>query len=122
MAMSPRASMHFIDCIQTGGRKLRLRTFVGNLMARYRFWIHDKDRKGQPLDQNVLKTAEEIAPALTRYRQQEIDCESTSNDMLQSAVEAASKATRKNHIENPPGISHRYINGSSTNSWTASEN
>ena len=103
MAMSPRASIHFIDCIAVGGRKLRLRSFAGNLMARYRFWIHDKDRKGQPLDKNILRTAEEIAPALTRYRQQEIDCESTSNDMLQSAVEAASKATRNNHIENPPG-------------------
>ena len=103
MTLSPRASMHFIDCIAAGGRKLRLRSFIGNLMARYRFWIHDKDSKGQPLDKSVLKTAEEIAPALTRYRQQEIDCESTSNEMLQSAVEAASKATRKNHIENPPG-------------------
>ena len=72
-------------------------------MARYRFWIHDKDRKGRPLDEDILKTAESIAPTLTRYRSQEIDCESTSNDMLQSAVEAASLARRKNHIENPPG-------------------
>ena len=72
-------------------------------MARYRFWIHDKDRKGQPLDENILKTAEEIAPTLTRYRRQEIDCESTSNDILQSAVEAASKAKRRNHVDNPPG-------------------
>ena len=72
-------------------------------MARYSFWIHDRDGKGQPLDKNIIRAAQEIAPALTRYRQQEIDCESTSNDMLQSAVEAASKATRRNHIENPPG-------------------
>ena len=63
-------------------------------MARYRFWIHDKDRKGRRLDDDILKTAETLAPTLTRYRQQEIDCESTSNDMLQSAVEAASKAKR----------------------------
>jgi RNA polymerase sigma factor (sigma-70 family) len=77
--------------------------FCGSLMARYRFWIHDKDRKGRPLDESILKTAESIAPTLTRYRQQEIDCESTSNDMLQTAVEAASMAGRKNHIENPPG-------------------
>ena len=54
----------FIDCIQAGGRKLCLTTCVGSLMARYRFWIHDKDRKGQPLDENILKTAEEIAPTL----------------------------------------------------------
>jgi RNA polymerase sigma factor (sigma-70 family) len=71
-------------------------------MAPYRFWINDKDTKGQPLDEGLLKTAKEIAPTLTRYRQQEIDCESTSNEMLQSA-EAASKATRRNHIDNPPG-------------------
>ena len=72
-------------------------------MARYRSWIHDKDKKGQPLDEAMLKAAEEIGPSLTRYRQQEIDCESTSNVMLQSAVEAASKATRNTEIENPPG-------------------
>lgn len=72
-------------------------------MARYRFWINDKDTKGRPLDENLLQTAKEIAPTLTRYRQQEIDCESTSNEMLQSAVEAASKATRRNHIDNPHG-------------------
>ena len=73
------------------------------LMARYRFWFHDKDRKGQPLDQNVLKTAEEIAPVLTRYRYQEIDSESTCNDLLQEAVEAASQATRRNPIANLAG-------------------
>ena len=61
-------------------------------MARYRFWFNDKDRNGQPLDKNVLKTAEEIAPVLTRYRYQEIDSESTCNDLLQEAVEAASNA------------------------------
>jgi RNA polymerase sigma factor (sigma-70 family) len=95
--------MLFIDCIHAGGRKLRPTTFVGILMTRYRFWIHDKDRKGQPLDENILQTAEELAPTLTRYRRDELDCESTSNDMLQSAVEAASKAKRSNHVENPPG-------------------
>ena len=72
-------------------------------MARYRFWIHDKDKKGQPLDENVVKAAEEIAPTLTRYRQQEIDCEATSNEMLQSAVEAASKGVRRNNIANLRG-------------------
>src|SRR3989442_3553159 len=102
MAMSLRASMLPIDCIQAGGRMFTRKT-CGSLMARYRFWIHDKARKGRPLDESILKTAESIAPTLTRYRQQEIDCESTSNDMLQSAVEAASMARRRNHIENPPG-------------------
>ena len=72
-------------------------------MARHRFWIYDKDRKGRPLDKKILKAAEKIAPTLTRYRHQELDSESTSNEMLQSAVEAASEATRRNRIENPPG-------------------
>ena len=73
------------------------------LMARYRFWFHDKDKNGQPLDKNVLKTAEEIAPILTRYRYQEIDSESACNDMMQEAVEAASRVTRRHAIANLPG-------------------
>ena len=72
-------------------------------MARYRFWFNDKDRDGQPLDKHVLDTAEKIAPVLSRYRHQEIDCESTCNDMLQEAVEAASRASRKNPIANLAG-------------------
>ena len=72
-------------------------------MGRYRFWVHDKDKTGQPLDDKFLKAADEIGTDLARYRHQEIDCESTSNAMLQSAVEAASKATRGTPIENPPG-------------------
>jgi RNA polymerase sigma factor (sigma-70 family) len=72
-------------------------------MARHRFWIHDKDKKGRPLDRKIVKAAEEIAPTLTRYRHREIDSESTSDEMLQSAVEAASDATRRNRVENPPG-------------------
>jgi RNA polymerase sigma factor (sigma-70 family) len=72
-------------------------------MARYRFWVHDRDRKGRPIDERMLKAADEIAPDLARYRQEEIDCESTSNSMLQSAVEAASQATHAAPIQNPPG-------------------
>jgi RNA polymerase sigma factor (sigma-70 family) len=72
-------------------------------MARYRFWFYDKDRDGQPLDENVLKTAEKIAPILSRYRYQEIDSESKCNDLLQQAVEAASHASRKNPIKNLAG-------------------
>src|SRR5215831_5185546 len=72
-----------------------------SLMARYRFWFHDRDKKGQLLDANILKAAEAIAPKLTRYRQNEIDGESAANDILQAAVEAASNATRRHGIENP---------------------
>jgi len=70
-------------------------------MFRYRFWIHKKDDKGRPLDESIVKAAEEIAPTLARYRQREIRCESTTNSMLQSAVEAASKANRGRPIDNP---------------------
>jgi RNA polymerase sigma factor (sigma-70 family) len=72
-------------------------------MARYTFWFHDRDKQGQPLNQNILKTAEEIAPLLSRYRKNEIDCESTANDILQDAIEAASNATRRRRIANPAG-------------------
>jgi len=72
-------------------------------MARYRFWIHDKDEEGRPLDEEIVKAAEEIAPTVTRYRQKEIRCESTTNRMLQDAVEAASKARHSRPIENPTG-------------------
>lgn len=72
-------------------------------MSRYRFWIHKRDDKGRPLDEKIVQAAEEIAPTLARYRQHEIRCESTTNEMLQSAVEAASKAKRMKPIDNPIG-------------------
>src|SRR5215831_4976760 len=72
-----------------------------SFMARYRFWFYDRDKKGQPLDPTILKAAEKIAPKLTRYRQKEIDGESTANDILQTAVEAASSAISRRSIENP---------------------
>lgn len=72
-------------------------------MGRYSFWIHDKDAKGRPLDQQIVKAAEEVTPALTRYRYKEIGCESMINTMLQAAVEAASKAVHKSPIMNPIG-------------------
>ena len=67
----------------------------------YRFWFHNKDDKGRPLDEQLLKAVEEIAPLLTRYRHEEIDCDSTANELLQSAIEAGSKAQRTKPIENP---------------------
>src|SRR5206468_837640 len=72
-------------------------------MGRYRFWIYDKDDKGRQLDREILKAAEEITPTLTRYRFQEIGCESMINTLLQSAVDAASKAVHRNPIMNPAG-------------------
>ena len=72
-------------------------------MLRYRFWIHSKDASGHPLDETILKAAEENILTLTRYREKEIGCESTINALLQSVVEAASKANRGRTIRNPAG-------------------
>ena len=74
-----------------------------NVMARYKFWFHDRDKNGQPLDEDILKAAEKVAPLLIRYRKDEIGCNSTANDILQEAVEAASHVTRKRPITNPAG-------------------
>jgi RNA polymerase sigma factor (sigma-70 family) len=72
-------------------------------MLSYRFWIHNEDGNGRPLDENILRAAEEAAPTLARYRAHEIRCESTINAMLQSAVEAASKAKHDRAVDNPIG-------------------
>jgi hypothetical protein len=48
-------------------------------------------------------SAKDIAPVVTRYRQKEIRCESTTNRLLQDAVEAASRARHSLPIENPTG-------------------
>ena len=82
-------------------------------MGRYQFWIYNKDDEGRPLDETIVKTAEDIRSTLIQYRQKEIDCDSTVNTMLQGAVEAASKASRKNKIRNPKGylvtVYHRLV-------------
>jgi RNA polymerase sigma factor (sigma-70 family) len=70
-------------------------------MRHYKFWFHDRDKRGQPLNESILKTAEKIAPLLTRYRMNEIDCVSTCNEILQEAVEAASHASQRNPIASP---------------------
>jgi DNA-directed RNA polymerase specialized sigma24 family protein len=67
----------------------------------YLFWFHNKDDEGRPLDETLIKAAEEIAPVLTRYRHDEVGCDSTANELLQSAIEAASRAKRTGPIENP---------------------
>ena len=84
-------------------------------MARYRFWFHDRDKDGKPINPDILEAAEEIAPTLARYREEEIDCESTSNDILQAAVEAASNATARTASRIRPDTSHQSIGASSTN-------
>jgi RNA polymerase sigma factor (sigma-70 family) len=70
-------------------------------MRHYKFWFHERDKRGQPINESILKSAEKIAPLLTRYRIYEIDCLSTCNEILQEAVEAASHASHRNPIANP---------------------
>jgi RNA polymerase sigma factor (sigma-70 family) len=72
-------------------------------MGSYSFWFYGKDDKGRPLDANILKAAEQIAPTLARYREHEVGCDSTINTLLQSAIEAASRAKRTKPIDNPIG-------------------
>ena len=43
-------------------------------MGRYRFWVHDKDKKGQPLDEKILNRTlslvlKALAPSETNARQ-----------------------------------------------------
>ena len=68
-------------------------------MPHYR--ICPKDANGDPLEEVILKTAEENIVMLTRYREREIGCESTIHGLLQSVVEAASRAYRRRKIRNP---------------------
>jgi hypothetical protein len=70
-------------------------------MHHYRFWIHSKDAAGRPLEDVILKAAEENTLTLTRYREKEIGCESMINALLQSVVEGASKAHQRRTIRNP---------------------
>jgi hypothetical protein len=70
-------------------------------MPDYRFWIYPKDTDGRPLQDVILQAAEENVMALTRYREKEIGCESMINALLQSVVEAASKAHRRRAIRHP---------------------
>jgi hypothetical protein len=72
-------------------------------MARYRFWLYKKDPKGRSIDEAILKIAEQIGPDLAPSGQKKVDCESTSNGMLQSALDGASQATQNATIENQPG-------------------
>ena len=72
-------------------------------MLRYRFWIHSKDADGRPLEDVILRAAEENILTLTRYREKEIGCESAINALLQAVVEAASRAHRRRTILNPSG-------------------
>jgi RNA polymerase sigma factor (sigma-70 family) len=100
-----RARAMSVASKQATGRFCRTSYFFSSgecLMARYRFWLYKKDRKGRPIDKTFLKIAEEIGPDLAPYGQKEVDGESASNGKLQSAVEAASQVTQNSTIENPP--------------------
>jgi RNA polymerase sigma factor (sigma-70 family) len=70
-------------------------------MRHYKFWFHDRDKRGQPIHESILTAAEKMALSLARYRIHEIDCLSTCNEILQKAIEAASHASHRTLITNP---------------------
>ena len=70
---------------------------------RYELWISDKDSEGRPLDQHFLKAAKAIGSGFFNYRQRELGCASLTNDLVEEAVEAASRAKRTEPIRNYAG-------------------
>jgi DNA-directed RNA polymerase specialized sigma24 family protein len=71
--------------------------------SRYTLWIADSDENGCPVDPKFISAAYDLAPRLFSYRQEEIGCESVTATLIQSSVNAASRAAPLVAIENPFG-------------------
>lgn len=71
--------------------------------SRYTLWIADRDEKGAAVDPAFIDAAYQLAPRLFSYRQEEIGCESVTATLIQSSVNAASRAARSSAVENPFG-------------------
>ena len=69
--------------------------------GRYSLWISDKDDDGTPLDPQFIEAAYVLAPSLFAYRRREIGCRSTTADLIQASVNAASRASHSEPIHNP---------------------
>jgi DNA-directed RNA polymerase specialized sigma24 family protein len=72
-------------------------------LSRYTLWIADKDESGASVDPKFVSAAYDLAPRLFSYRQEEIGCESVTATLIQSSVNAASRAAHLVAIENPFG-------------------
>jgi len=69
--------------------------------SRYTLWIADRDEKGRPVDRVFIDAAHQLADRFFSYRQEEIGCESVTATLIQSSVNAASRAAKGNGVDNP---------------------
>lgn len=77
--------------------------FAGYRPSKYALWISDSDKSGAPVNQIFIDAAYELAPRLFTYRQEEIGCESVTATLIQSSVNAASRAAARGVVDNPLG-------------------
>jgi len=66
---------------------------------RYTLWVSDKDENGAPIDPQFIEAAYALEPILFTYRRREIACESTTSDLVQASVNAASRAAHAEPIQ-----------------------
>jgi hypothetical protein len=69
--------------------------------ARYALWISDKDENGVPVDPRFIEAAYALEHSFFNYRQRELGCESVTATLIQSAVNAASRAAHSKPVDNP---------------------
>lgn len=70
--------------------------------SRYTLWVCDRDESGEPVDPQFIEAAYALESSLFSYRRREIGCESVTADLIQSSVNAASRAAHSKPVENPP--------------------
>lgn len=70
---------------------------------RYSLWVSEKDDDGTPVDPQFIEAAYALAALLFAYRGREIGCRSTTADLIQDSVNAASRASHSEPIRNPRG-------------------
>jgi DNA-directed RNA polymerase specialized sigma24 family protein len=68
---------------------------------RYALWVSDKDDDGKPIDPQFIEAAYALEPTLFAYRRREIGCRSTTAELIQDSVNAASRASHSEPIHNP---------------------
>jgi len=69
--------------------------------SRYSLWVSDKDEKGAAVDPQFIQAAYALESSLFSYRQRELGCESVTADLIQSSVNAASRAAHSKPVQNP---------------------
>jgi DNA-directed RNA polymerase specialized sigma24 family protein len=71
--------------------------------CRYPLWVSDKDDDGTPIDPQFIEAAYALEAILFAYRQREIGCRSTTAELIQDSVNAASRASHLEPIHNARG-------------------